>query len=283
MTMQLVCSIEEMRKVSHTLKQAYQRIGLVPTMGALHEGHLSLIRLAKQHADIVIASIYVNPTQFGPHEDFDQYPRDFERDKNLCQQEGVDIVFSPDSREVYKDLHTVYVIETCITEILEGAVRPDFFQGVLTVVTKLFNMVGPDIAVFGQKDAQQLCAIKQLVENLNFPIKIIEGPIIREPDGLALSSRNVYLSEQERKDALCLCQSLDLAKRLYVDNERSAKGIKQAVSDFVGLVPSAKLDYVEIVDGETFQSAHEVGSTAMIVLAVYIGSTRLIDNAFFRR
>ncbi len=257
-----------------------QKVALVPTMGCLHEGHLSLIRIAKMHASFVIVSIFVNPLQFGPKEDFKKYPRPFQRDILLCRKEKVDIVFAPTPAEMYPDGNQlVKVNEEQISKYLCGASRPGHFQGVLTVVAKLFNICQPDIAVFGQKDAQQLRLIQQMVKDLNFSIKIVPAPIIREPDGLAMSSRNTYLSEKERKDALCLSAALRKAREMYKSGCKTAHTVKNAMSQIINSVDSAKIDYIEIVDANTFVPITKIDKNPILIaLAVKIGTTRLIDN-----
>jgi pantoate--beta-alanine ligase len=271
-------TIHEMQTEADRLRSAGKRIGFVPTMGYLHDGHLSLIRVAKQHSDITVLSIFVNPTQFGPKEDFSRYPRDFQRDERLCRQEGVDILFYPSESEMYPDGYSTYVNVEGLTDRLCGASRPGHFRGVTTIVAKLFLAVKPHAAVFGQKDAQQAAVIRKMVFDLNFDLSIVVAPIIREPDGLAMSSRNVYLSAEERTDALALNQSLQKAEFMIRKGERKTGTILRAMEDLIRSKKHAKIDYVEIVDPDTLRPLETVESSAMIALAVFVGRTRLIDN-----
>ena len=277
--MQVIERIKEMQEVSSKLRQEGKSIGFVPTMGALHEGHLSLVRMARKDNDIVVVSVFVNPTQFGPNEDFEKYPRDFEGDRKKLEKENVDIVFYPHADEMYPPNYRTYVEVEDITTRLCGAFRPGHFRGVTTVVTKLFNIVKPTKAYFGKKDYQQFKVIKRMVEDLNMDIEIIPGEIVREPDGLAMSSRNQYLSPEERKDALALYNSLQLAKELIQKGERDPKKIKEAMVKFIkGHRHVKKIDYVEIVDPENFLPVDEIKDGTLIALAVWVGNTRLIDN-----
>jgi pantoate--beta-alanine ligase len=254
------------------------RIGFVPTMGALHEGHLSLVRLARSESDRVVLSIFVNPLQFGPAEDLARYPRDFARDETLCRGAGVDVVFYPAVEDMYAPDHSVYVEETALSRGLCGAARPGHFRGVATVVAKLFNLVLPDVAVFGQKDAQQLAVIRRLVRDLHFPVRIVAGPIWREPDGLAMSSRNRYLNPRERQEALCLRRALDLAERLHREGLCDAGALREALAADIRRTPSAVVDYVEVVDNRTLEPVTRLEGEVLVALAVKIGATRLIDN-----
>lgn len=267
-----------MQAESDALRGESQCIGLVPTMGYLHEGHLSLIRIARREADAVVVSIFVNPTQFGPDEDLEAYPRDFERDEKLAAENGADILFYPSVREMYPEGYATFVNVTKITESLCGASRPVHFRGVVTVCTKLFHAVKPHFAVFGQKDAQQVAVIKRLVEDLNFDMDIVVGSIIREKDGLAMSSRNAYLSEIERKDALVLIQSILRAEEMVGSGERDVNTIIQRMIEMIDEKDSTRIDYVSIVDPVTMRPLDKVEGTALIALAVYVGETRLIDN-----
>jgi pantoate--beta-alanine ligase len=253
-------------------------------MGYLHEGHLSLIRLAKEKSDVVITTIFVNPLQFAPNEDYDRYPRDFERDVKLAQSAGCDIIFHPSVEEMYPQNFLTYVEVDKLTKVLEGEFRPTHFRGVTTVVAKLFNITKPHIAVFGQKDAQQALIIKQMVRDLNFDIEIIVAPIVREPDGLAMSSRNVYLSDSERKDATVLYESLKLAEKLIENGERNSKNIILKMEELIKSKPTAKIDYIAIVEPETLEKVETLseGKEYLIALAVRIGSTRLIDNTIVK-
>jgi pantoate--beta-alanine ligase len=248
-------------------------------MGCLHEGHLSLIRAARAHADVVVVSIFVNPIQFGPAEDLDSYPRDFERDAGLCRKEKVDVLFFPSVEEMFDVGHSVYVEESRLSGSLCGVARPGHFRGVATVVAKLFNIVEPDIAVFGRKDAQQARIIERMVKDLNFDIQILVAPIVRESDGLAMSSRNRYLSQEERTQAVCLYRALCLAERLYGEGLTETGLIRERMRRLIAdEAPSAVVDYVEAVDYEALQAVDHVEGVTLIALAVRIGKTRLIDN-----
>ena len=278
--MKVLRTIEELRNELKELRLQRKEISFVPTMGYLHEGHLSLLRYAKQNSDFCVVSIFVNPTQFGPNEDFNRYPRDEQRDLNLLEKENCDFVFIPSAQEMYGEDYQTYVKVRKYSEILEGEFRPTHFEGVTTVVIKLFNIVQPDFAVFGQKDAQQAFIIQKMVDDLNIPIRIDVLPIVRESDGLAMSSRNVYLFAEERKQALCLYNGIKLAEKLFNEGERSAKKLIESVKDFISQYPLAKIDYVEIVDKKNFNKVEALkdGSEYYLLLAVRIGNTRLIDN-----
>ncbi|VGO23093.1 pantoate--beta-alanine ligase [Pontiella sulfatireligans] len=276
--MDIIKSPEAMQCRVLELKRAGYSIGFVPTMGFLHEGHLSLMRLARSTCDVLVASIFVNPIQFGPNEDLGAYPRDFERDETLCEQEGVDIVFYPDPVGMYAADASVWVDEDTLSRVLCGASRPGHFRGVCTVVAKLFNLVLPDVAVFGEKDAQQLRIIERMVRDLNFPVKIVRGPIVREADGLAMSSRNKHLSESQRKDALCLRRSLDIAQQLAESGELSVGQIRLRMVELIEKVPEAEMDYISFVDDATLEAVDQLVHPVLIALAVKFGSTRLIDN-----
>jgi pantoate--beta-alanine ligase len=282
--MRIITEVKEMQKVADELRKEGKIIGVVPTMGYLHEGHLSLIRIAKEKSDVVITTIFVNPLQFAPHEDYDKYPRDFERDVKLAQSAGCDIIFHPSVEEMYPENFLTYVEVEKITKVLEGEFRPTHFRGVTTVVAKLFNITKPHIAVFGQKDAQQALIIKQMVRDLNFDIEIIVAPIVRESDGLAMSSRNVYLSEPERKDATVLYQSLKLAERLINEGERNPQNIISQMEELIKSKPTAKIDYIAIVNPNTLERVEklEENKEYLIAIAVRIGSTRLIDNTIVK-
>lgn len=279
--MQVTKTVEETRKQIKQWKKEGKTIGLVPTMGFLHEGHASLIRKCREQNDIVVVSDFVNPTQFGPNEDLEAYPRDFERDSKLCESLGADLIFAPSPEDMYHDPHAFVSIDT-LSETLCGKTRPIHFSGVCTVVSKLFNIVQPDRAYFGQKDAQQLAVIKHMVADLNFDIEIIGCPIIREADGLAKSSRNTYLNEEERKQAVILSQALNQGKELIEDGETRASVIKQIIRDKIETMPLARIDYVEIVDFKTFKDLDEIQGEVLTAVAVYIGKTRLIDNFIIR-
>ncbi len=276
--MHVIRSASGMQQLALSEKRRGRRIGFVPTMGCLHEGHLSLVKLAREKSDLVVLSIFVNPIQFLPGEDFARYPRPVERDEALCREAGVDVIFYPEPSSFYAPDHSVYVEETLLSIVLCGASRPGHFRGVTTVVAKLFNITLPDVAVFGQKDAQQSRIIQRMVRDLNIPVEIILGPIRREVDGLALSSRNQYLSTTERQDALCLYRALQAAEQLTVAGERSVERIRSTLIEAISSVPSAQIDYVQIVDNETLQPLVRIDGPALLALAVRIGVTRLIDN-----
>ena len=269
-----------MQKTAEELRSHGKKIGVVPTMGCLHDGHLSLIRIAKQHVDVVITTIFVNPTQFGLNEDFAKYPRDIDRDKRLAESAGTEFLFIPDTKEIYPDGYLTYVNVEQMTTVLEGKVRPTHFRGVTTIAVKLFNITKPHVAVFGQKDAQQAAVIKQMVKDLNFDLNVIVAPIVREPDGLAMSSRNVYLSPEERKQSVVLSQSLKLAEQLIARGERKPSTIISEMTTLITVKSSAKVDYISIADPITLQEKSMIasGETVLISLAVRIGATRLIDN-----
>ena len=275
--MQVTTTVEETRKLVKNWKKEGKTIGLVPTMGFLHEGHASLIRRCREENDIVVVSDFVNPTQFGPTEDLEAYPRDFERDSELCESLGADLIFHPEPKDMYHDPHAYVSIDT-LSDTLCGQTRPIHFKGVCTVVSKLFNIVAPDRAYFGQKDAQQLAIIKHMVQDLNMDIEVVGCPIIREEDGLAKSSRNTYLSPEERKAALVLSQTINLAKQLIADGEKDADVLVAKMKENIEKEPLAKIDYVKAVNGLTMQQQKEIKAPMLIAMAVYIGKTRLIDN-----
>lgn len=273
-------TISEMQNFSRQQQHAGKNIGLVPTMGYLHEGHLSLINTAKHHADVVVVSIFVNPTQFAPGEDLESYPRDFERDCRLCEVRDVNAIFAPEPAEMYADNCTTWVKEEQLSTVLCGKSRPSHFRGVTTVVSKLFNAVLPDIAVFGQKDAQQAAIICRMVRDLNFPIKIIVNPLIREPDGLAMSSRNRYLSPAERQQALSISCSLFTAAKHIKQSGLKAEKFSPITRDIRDAIETAggKIDYVEIIDGDSLQPVSNTTKKIVIAVAAFFGKTRLIDN-----
>ncbi len=273
--MQVVRTIAEVRAIRRALPGTW---GFVPTMGYLHEGHLSLVRRARAENDHVAVSIFVNPTQFGPHEDYSRYPRDLERDLRLLEPLGVDLVFAPSVEEMYPPGFQTWVIVEGVSRPLEGAARPGHFRGVATVVTKLFNIVQPDRAYFGQKDAQQAVVIRRMVQDLNIPVEIVVCPTVREPDGLAMSSRNTYLNPEERRAATVLFRALQAAKARYEQGERDAERLREAMREVIQAEPLARLDYVSVADPETLQELDRVEDRALLSLAVYIGKTRLIDN-----
>lgn len=276
--MQVVKTISEVRAIVKAWRKEGLTVGLVPTMGFLHEGHQSLIEKSVSQNDRTVVSVFVNPIQFGPNEDLEAYPRDLERDKSLVERAGGNLIFNPEPSEMYPDHFTSFIDTTETTELLCGASRPIHFRGVCTVVGKLFNIVMPDRAYFGQKDAQQLATIRRFVRDLDFDIDIIPCPIIREADGLAKSSRNTYLSAEERKAALILSKSLNLGRKAIEDGERSAKAVIDIVKNNLLMEPLARVDYVEVVDFANIQRVENIKGETLVAIAVYIGKTRLIDN-----
>ena len=276
--MKVVGTIKEVRELVKEWKKNGETVGFVPTMGYLHEGHGSLITKARENNDKVVVSIFVNPMQFGPTEDLDSYPRDLEKDSKFCESLGADLIFHPEPEEMYHDDFSSYVDMSVLTEELCGLSRPVQFRGVCTVVTKLFNIVQPDNAYFGQKDAQQLAIIKHMVQDLNMDINVVGCPIVREEDGLAKSSRNTYLSPEERKAALILSKTVKLAKELIDAGEKDADVVVAKMKENIETEPMAKIDYVKAVNGLTMQQQKEIKAPMLIAMAVYIGKTRLIDN-----
>jgi pantoate--beta-alanine ligase len=271
-------TIPEVRSAVAAARSAGATVGFVPTMGALHDGHLSLIRRARQECGFVVVSIFVNPTQFGPHEDLSRYPRPFDRDVGLCAQEHVDLVFAPDEATVYPVGFTTFVDVQGLGTRLEGASRPGHFRGVATVVAKLFHMVAPDVAYFGQKDAQQVAVIRQMVRDLDLPVDIRICPIVREKDGLALSSRNAYLSDDERSSALALSRCLYAAKGLIDAGCRDADSVRHKMRGVLESAPAVAIDYAQLVDPVTFEPVAEITGPVLAVVAARVGKTRLIDN-----
>ena len=276
--MEVFENIPAMKQFVRMKKAEGKTIGFVPTMGYLHSGHLSLIEKSTSQNDVTVISIFVNPTQFGENEDLDQYPRDFERDCRLAQEAGADAVFFPTAGMMYPEGYKTYVEVVDITKRLCGVTRPTHFKGVTTVVTKLFHIVAPDRAYFGQKDAQQLLVIRRMVKDLNMDIEIVGCPIVRETDGLAMSSRNLYLSEEERTQATVLNQSLEMAEKMIDSGERDSNMVKKAIKEKIGTMDLARIDYVELVDTESLLPAQQITGEVLIALAVYFGKTRLIDN-----
>ncbi len=285
--MRIVTSVTAMQRLAKQWRQRCVRVGFVPTMGYLHAGHLSLVNRARKAAGprgLVVVSIYVNPAQFAPNEDLSHYPRDFARDKQLCRRAGVDVIFAPSDGEMYPrdqaggDFSTC-VIESALSEGMEGAARPGHFRGVTTVVAKLFNLVQPDVAVFGAKDFQQAAVIKRMVRDLNLPVRILVAPTKREPDGLAMSSRNKYLSSAQREQASVLSQTLQLARKTVKSKAVSAATLKSQLQKSITSRSIARLDYLEIFDPHTLQRVHKARPGAHVALAVFFGKTRLIDNA----
>ncbi|MGZ3593710.1 MAG: pantoate--beta-alanine ligase [Syntrophales bacterium] len=279
--MKIIGSIREMQVFSESARNSGQKISFVPTMGYFHDGHLSLMREGRQRADCLAISIYVNPTQFGPSEDFEKYPRDFDRDKGLAGDVGVDVIFYPENKEMYPEHYQTYVNVENVTENLCGMSRPRHFRGVTTVCAKLFNIVKPHYAIFGEKDFQQLAAIKRMVLDLNMDLDIIGMPIVRESDGLAMSSRNVYLKADERKAALSLSRSLNIAKDMYDRGERDVAAILAEVRKYIERHPHANIDYTKICDTTTLKDVKRIEGESVLALAVKISKTRLIDNYVF--
>jgi len=282
MPMRIVTKAKEMHDAVRQEKSRGKRIGLVPTMGFLHEGHLSLVRESVQRADVTVVSIYVNPAQFGPKEDFREYPRDIRRDTEILEAEGVDFVFSPDDEEIYPKGYKTYVEVYDLQDKLCGRSRPGHFRGVCTVVLKLFNVIAPDFAYFGQKDAQQAIILKRMVQDLNLGVKIEVLPIVREEDGLALSSRNTYLDKEERKAARVLSLSLEKAREMVKNGERDSGQIISQMKEMITQEPRAKIDYVEIVDMESLNPVTKIENESLAALAVFIGKVRLIDNMILK-
>ncbi len=276
--MEIVASVQEVRARIKEWKRQGQTIGFVPTMGYLHEGHASLMKCARKECDKVVASIFVNPMQFGVNEDLDSYPRDLEADAKLCEEIGVDLIFHPEVEEMYADGFCSFVDMNGLTKELCGKSRPVHFRGVCTVVNKLFNIVTPDKAFFGQKDAQQLAVIRRMVTDLNMDIEIIGCPIIREEDGLAKSSRNTYLNGEERQAALILSQTIRLGEQLVQNGERNAETLVAAMKANLAKEPMARVDYVEAVSMDTIEKIDRLEGCVLVAMAVYIGTTRLIDN-----
>ena len=277
--MEIITTIENIRSIVNHWKDKGYSIGFVPTMGYLHDGHAAVIDQARKDNDKVIVSIFVNPTQFGENEDLNSYPRDINRDKSLCEAHKADIIFSPTSDEMYHDRKAfVNIVE--LSDTLCGISRPIHFKGVCTVITKLFNIIQPTNAYFGEKDAQQLAIIRKMVYDLNFPVNIIGVPIVRESDGLAKSSRNTYLSKEERKAATILYKAIQMGKQT-IKHGASADSIINTMTEIINTEPLAKIDYVSVVDANTMQPVHEITSPVLVAMAVYIGSTRLIDNFSF--
>lgn len=279
--MEIIRTVADMKARAAAWKAEGLSIGLVPTMGSLHEGHESLMDAARAASDRVVVSVFVNPIQFGPGEDYEAYPRDLERDARICERHGVDVVFHPEVDDMYTPAHNTFVVMETLTDSLCGASRPGHFRGVCTVVTKLFNIVQPHRAFFGQKDAQQLAIIKRMVADLNMNVTVVGCPIVREADGLAKSSRNAYLSAEERQAALVLSRAIFAGKAAVEAGERDAAALKALMGGIIEAEPLARIDYVEVVDGVTMQPTDAIGAMALVAMAVYIGSTRLIDNFLY--
>ena len=277
--MNVAYKVEEIRNYIKDMKTAGKIVGLVPTMGFLHQGHASLIKKSVEENDCTVVSDFVNPTQFGPNEDLESYPRDFDADRRLCESLGADIIFHPEPGEMYENPHTTVDI-TVLSDGLCGSKRPGHFRGVCTVVSKLFNIVKPDRAYFGEKDAQQLAIIRKMVRDLNFDIEIVGCPIVREADGLAMSSRNTYLSDEERRAALCLSKAVETGRDL-IKPGMPVSALLKAMRAAIDAEPLAEIDYLSVVDSDELQPLDVVDRPALIAMAVYIGRTRLIDNFFF--
>lgn len=276
--MKTIKKIERIRSALEEVKALEKSVGFVPTMGYLHEGHLSLVKASKKNTDCTVVSIFVNPTQFGPAEDFEEYPRDPEQDSQLLRELGVDLLFCPDRAEMYPPNFKTYVEVERFQDVWEGRSRPGHFRGVCTVVLKLFNIVQPDVAFFGQKDAQQAIILKKMVDDLNLKVQIEVLPTVREEDGLALSSRNVYLNPEQRKAAVCLAKSLDEAAHMIRSGERRTALIVEKMRKIIEGEDLAKLDYIAIVDMDSLEPLNEIKRGALIALAVFFGNIRLIDN-----
>ena len=276
--MHTVSSVKEMQVLVQKIRAQDKRIALVPTMGFLHQGHLSLMREGRRRGGVLVASIFVNPTQFGAGEDFEAYPRDMERDQKVAHAAGVDVIFAPPAAEMYPSGYQTYVTVERVTQGLCGISRPDHFKGVTTVVCKLFNIVTPHVAIFGEKDFQQLVAIRQMVADLNLPIEIVGMPIYREEDGLAMSSRNKYLTPPERRAALCISTSLKRAKALFDSGEREGKKISREVKNSIEAEPMSRIDYIKICNASDLKDIDQITQRAVLAVAVNIGKARLIDN-----
>jgi len=276
--MEIVNHPRDMQAASLAWRQQHQTIALVPTMGYFHEGHLSLMRYARERGDRLVVSLFVNPTQFGPSEDLDRYPRDLERDAALAREVGVDVLYTPNASQMYPEGYQTYVSVEDVSQGLCGASRPGHFRGVATVVLKLFNQVLPHLAVFGEKDYQQLVVIKRMVADLDVPVEVEGRPIVRETDGLALSSRNTYLSREERQAALCLFQALTRARDMAASGEHQADNILSHVKQTITSTPGTRLDYAVLVDPDSLQSVDTIRGSARLAVAAWVGDTRLIDN-----
>ena len=279
--MKLVHTVNEVREQVKEWKKEGMTVGLVPTMGFLHEGHQSLIAASVKENDRTVVSVFVNPTQFGPNEDFEAYPRDIEKDSALCESTGADLIFNPEPEEMYPEGFCTYTNITGLSDALCGKSRPIHFKGVCTVVSKLFNIVGADKAYFGEKDAQQLAIIRRMVRDMNIPVEIVGCPIIREEDGLAKSSRNTYLNQEERKAALILSKAIFAGKDMVENGEKSAEKVVSSMTEIIKSEPLAEIDYVEMVDMNTMKNTDAVEGTVLCAIAVKIGKTRLIDNFIY--
>jgi pantoate--beta-alanine ligase len=280
--MRTISKIEQMQRIADRLRRGRKTIALVPTMGFLHEGHLSLVDIAARNADVVVASIFVNPTQFAPNEDLKQYPRDIKRDKRLLRERGCNYLFYPDARSMYGEHYKTEVFVRDLSRVLCGVRRKAHFKGVTTIVCKLFNIVKPDIAVFGQKDAQQAIIIKRMVKDLNFDITVEVGKTVREPDGLAMSSRNIYLTEQQRREAVVLYQALKKARSMVRAGERSPVRVEATMKKMISEKKTARLDYIHMVSTLGLQPVKRLQGEVLIAVACFFGRARLIDNTIVR-
>lgn len=278
--MDIITDIKTMQERCAAARAEGRRIAFVPTMGYLHEGHLSLLREGRRQGDLLVLSIFVNPAQFGQGEDFESYPRDLTSDAAMARTEGVDLVFSPEAREMYPSGYATYVNVEGLTDTLCGASRPGHFRGVTTVVAKLFAIVLPHVALFGRKDFQQLTVIRRMAADLNFPVEIVGVPIVRETDGLAMSSRNVYLSPEERRQALALSRALEAGRKMTADGQRDAGEILSFLSALIEAEPDARIDYLQICDQHTLRDQERVDVDSVLLMAVFVGKTRLLDNGF---
>ena len=279
--MEIITDLNEMQSRCLAARAAGQQIAFVPTMGYLHEGHAALLREGRRRGDLLVLSIFVNPTQFGPHEDLDRYPRDFSRDEAVARQTGVDLVFYPEAATIYPPGYSTFVnVEGTLTDVLEGGCRPGHFRGVATVVAKLLLIVQPQVALFGRKDFQQLAVIRRMTTDLNLPVEIVGMPIVREADGLALSSRNVYLSADERAQALALSRAIVAAQRLAREGVRATDTIIASLCAMIEAQPAARIDYLHICHRATLREQSRVDADSVLLLAVFVGRTRLIDNGF---
>ncbi len=278
--MEIIKSVSEMQQWVASVRDVDETISFVPTMGFLHQGHVSLLDEGRRRGDKLVLSIFVNPTQFGQGEDFEDYPRDLQQDSQLAEQAGVDVIFAPTAKQMYPNGYATYVDVEGITNTLCGASRPGHFRGVCTVVSKLFNIIQPQVAIFGQKDFQQLAVIQRMIQDLNLPVEILGLPIYRESDGLAMSSRNVYLTEEQRPQALVLSQSLARARELVAAGQKDVAAIISELKTKINQQPAARIDYVQICHQLTLKDQLEVDNDSVLLLAVYIGKTRLIDNGF---
>ena len=280
--MKIATTVIEARAATRAARQQSKKIGFAPTMGALHTGHISLVRAAKARCDFVVASVFVNPTQFGPNEDFSRYPRTFEADRQKLEMEAVDLVFAPSVEEMYPAGASTFVTVEEIGDRLDGRSRPGHFRGVSTIVAKLFHIVEPDVAVFGQKDAAQVAIIKRMVRDLMLPVEIVVAPIVREADGLALSSRNMYLSPEERRQSLVLSRALHEVEARYHRGEANSADLTSIARSVFALEPAVRVDYIEVVDSETLEPVAMAARDTLVAVAAFVGATRLIDNVILK-